>query len=79
MNPGLQSFLVPKPLIRAIGENWWEFGDCQRGNATAGVSIVEGEERAYPGGGLGCRVKERELTRELVLGFWDSKMVGKGL
>ncbi|GKC55123.1 hypothetical protein Tco_1077868, partial [Tanacetum coccineum] len=33
----------------------------------------------YPWGGLGCRVKGGELTRELVLGFWDSKMAGKNV
>ncbi|GJY93926.1 putative reverse transcriptase domain-containing protein [Tanacetum coccineum] len=37
---------LPRKLISTIDENWWEFGDCQRGNATAGVSIVEGEERS---------------------------------
>ncbi|GJZ02357.1 putative reverse transcriptase domain-containing protein [Tanacetum coccineum] len=42
----LHSPLCPRKLISTFNENWWEFGDCQRGNATAGVSIVEGEERS---------------------------------
>ncbi|GJZ04674.1 hypothetical protein Tco_0537949 [Tanacetum coccineum] len=43
-----------------LGELW----DCQLGNLTAGVSLVEGEERDYPGFNGGYGITRGWLTRE---------------
>ncbi|GJY01537.1 hypothetical protein Tco_0359689 [Tanacetum coccineum] len=43
-----------------LGE-WW---DCQLGNLTAGVSLVEGEERDYPGFNGVYGIKRWWLTQE---------------
>ncbi|GKA67588.1 hypothetical protein Tco_0767505 [Tanacetum coccineum] len=74
----LQIPWVSLEAIRAVESS---LGSC----GIANLAILQlgkfsgGGGKVYPWGGLGCRVKERELTRELVLGFWDSKMAGKGV
>ncbi|GKF97156.1 hypothetical protein Tco_0292977, partial [Tanacetum coccineum] len=41
--------------------------------------LVEEGGNFYPWGGLGCRVIEGKKSRDFVLGFWVSKMAGKGV
>ncbi|GKD33665.1 hypothetical protein Tco_1249174, partial [Tanacetum coccineum] len=52
-----------------LGELW----DCQLGNLTAGVSLVEGEEKDYPGFNGVYGIKRWRLTRELFGENWAGK------